>query len=127
MSGASLANLLADEDPELAIKVVEIAPYITSNSHRLGAWVYKTLEARVFMVVHCMPADLRSLSPRDPTTQNPKWVQEKASRRLTWILAQSSGKFLRTILSSKTESSQALGVDAERGVIYDHEDIRVEI
>jgi hypothetical protein len=121
---ASLANILADREPELAEELVCLIPSTVSNIHRLGIWVFKNMNSALVRIEHCLPFELRSCSPRDPSNHDPSQLKQKALRRLDWLLLQDAGSFLCTALASDESSAHVVGVDAARRAIFDHEDTR---
>jgi hypothetical protein len=121
---ASLANLLADREPELAEEVALASFSTVSNIHRLGIWLFQNMKSSLVRIEHCLPVDLRSCSPRDPSNRDPSQVKQKALRRLDWLLLQDAGHFLCTVLASDEWSAHVVGVDATRRAIFDHEDTR---
>jgi hypothetical protein len=121
---ASLANLLAREERVLADTVATTAPVGISNIHRLGNWVFRDLEPRLYEIIHCLPPELRSISRRDPVNKDVINVNRRSAQRLSWLLSQSARKFLCAILDSEGQSNHVVGVDTELGVIFDHEDTR---
>jgi hypothetical protein len=119
-----MANLLAREDRVVADIVASTTPAEIPNVFRLSKWVFAHLEPKRYEVVHCLPAELRSVSSRDPANHKLEDVKRRSADRLSWILNRESGKFLCVLLDSEGQMKHVIGVDAERGAIYDHEDTR---
>jgi hypothetical protein len=121
---AALANLIAEEHPGIAAEIVETLPSAISNLHLLSGWIFRNMKSGPLGIQHCLAPDLRSISPRDPSNQDPVLVEQKAGRRLEWMLQQTKGKFLCSVISSDRQESHVVGVDVTRKLIFDHEETR---
>jgi hypothetical protein len=72
-----------------------------------------------YSVIKCLPAELSSLSPLDPTLKTK--LQEKSRRRLDWILSQETGDFVAIIIASDFHSNHMVGISVSRSLIFVHE------
>jgi hypothetical protein len=122
---ASLANLVYDVDKRFATWVAEKTPNTFRNLREFANFLQHAgsieagSRATPFKIIPCLPANLRSLTPRDPLYR--PTLKETCKGRLDWILGKEEGKFLVVVVASDSHANHVIGVDAERQIIFDHE------
>jgi hypothetical protein len=124
---ASLANLVVQCNPEFASRLVsgsrgEEFPSLRSFANWLSTASSLPSKSVPFELVNCLPADLRSQSLRDPLNRGANIMEQKERLRLDWLMEQSAGDFLVTMISSGGDSSHVIGVSAHRRYVFDHEE-----
>jgi hypothetical protein len=60
---------------------------------------------------------------RDPVNMDSSSVAQRARLRLDWLLEQSAGNFLVSIVSDGGDSSHVFGRSAHRRHVFDHEEL----
>jgi hypothetical protein len=122
---SSLANIVSQENFVFAEWLIDNAPENFLNLRELANFLQRSSasfpETRTcpYSVIKCLPAELSSLSPRDPTYQTT--LREKSRRRLDWILSQETGDFVAIIIASDFHSNHVVGISVSRRLIFDHE------
>jgi hypothetical protein len=101
------------------MSVMRANPEGAKNLHHLSNWVCRSGWA--FQLSTCLPDGLHIISPRHPDNYDQEKVRRKAERRLSWVLVQSDGKFLCTVIDSCGRSSHVVGVHAAERKIIDPE------
>jgi hypothetical protein len=124
---ASLANVLAEQDPVFSEELVNGSRLeMFENLRQFAGWL---LTAKCFSrkriqyeLRNCLPNGLRSQSLRDPVNKSSEDLSLRARQRLEWILGQKDGEFIVTVIASDGHSAHVVGVSARRHIIFDHED-----
>jgi hypothetical protein len=121
---ASLANLIAEDNPEFARSVVEDTRNLMFEDLRqLAKWLTRPSAGRIpYELRNCLPVEIRSQSSRDGTNRGAGALELKARMRLNWVLSQKEGNFIVTVVTSEGHGSHVVGVSADRCLIFDHED-----
>jgi hypothetical protein len=125
---ASLANLVAHGNPDFAARLVNGSRGEEFSSLRkFASWLLTAScfppKSVPYELVNCLPVNLRSQSLRDPVNRDSSSVAQRARLRLDWLLEQSAGNFLVSIVSSGGDSSHVVGISAHRRHVFDHEEL----
>jgi hypothetical protein len=124
---ASLANLLAEKDPDFALELANgTRMEMFSSLRQFTGWLMIAscfLQKPVpYQLLNCLPVDIRSQSVRDVASRGSSSFERRARQRLDWVLAQQDGDFMVTVIASDGQASHFIGVSAGRRLIFDHED-----